>query len=182
MDRRHTYGKQPFLAHFYKRFGSLAVDGRPFLFGADKCYLLAPGNAARISNGYDNAVRFYWLAFAAIQVGLSRHTDYTGSLMPERYELAAYPFSRLIRIADELHARRHHRSDLESFRRQLRFQELLRFLFEQNFRSEHAPNPAQSVEDTIGYLQSNYGEPITVRQLAEWPDCRSGNIRPSSMS
>lgn len=56
---------------------------------------------------------------------------------------------------------------MESFRRQLHFQELLRFLFEQNCRSEHAQNPAQSVEDTIGYLQSNYGEPITVRQLAE---------------
>ncbi|WII40132.1 hypothetical protein [Paenibacillus thiaminolyticus] len=143
------------------------MDGRPFHFGADKCYLLAPGNAARISNGYDNVVRFYRLAFAAIRVGLSRHTDYTGSLMPEYYELAAYPFSRLIRTADELHARRHHRSDLESFRRQLRFREQLRFLFEQNSRSEHAPNPAQSVEDIIGYLQSNYGEPITVRQLAE---------------
>ncbi|WP_240927472.1 helix-turn-helix domain-containing protein [Paenibacillus thiaminolyticus] len=162
----HTENNHSLLI-FTSGSGSLAVDGRPFHFGADKCYLLAPGNSARISNGYDNAVRFYRLAFAAIRAGLSRHTDYTGSLMPERYELAAYPFSRLIRIVDELYAGRLHRSDLESFRRQLRFQELLRFLFEQNFRSEHAPNPAQSVENTIGYLQSNYGEPITVRQLAE---------------
>ena len=147
--------------------GSLAVDERPFHFSADKCYLLAPGSTARISNGYDNAVRFYRLAFAAIRAGLSRHTDYTGFLVPDRYALAAYPFSRLIRTVDELYAGRLHRSDLESFRRQLRFQELLHFLFEQNCRSEHAPNPAQSVENTIGYLQSNYEEPITVRQLAE---------------
>jgi AraC family transcriptional regulator, transcriptional activator for feuABC-ybbA operon len=162
----HTENQHSLLI-FTSGSGSLAVDGRPFHFGADKCYLLAPGNAARISNGYDNAVRFYRLAFAAIRVGLYRHTNYTGSLMPERYALAAYPFSRLIRIVDELYAGRLHRSDLESFRRQLRFQELLRFLFEQNCRSEHAPNPAQSVGDTIGYLQSNYGELIKVRQLAE---------------
>ncbi|BFH14228.1 helix-turn-helix domain-containing protein [Paenibacillus melissococcoides] len=41
------------------------------------------------------------------------------------------------------------------------------FLLEQNCRSEHAPNPAQSVEDTLSSLQGNYAEPVTVRQPAE---------------
>ncbi|WP_039789550.1 hypothetical protein [Paenibacillus riograndensis] len=78
-----------------------------------------------------------------------------------------HPFSRVIRLAEELLLNKDcQEEDVQHFRQQLRFQELL-LLFEHNYSSRQQPSPAQSVENTIQYLQKHYMDSITVKQLAE---------------
>lgn len=57
--------------------------------------------------------------------------------------------------------------DVQHYKQQLKFQELLLLLFERNYPSGQLPSPAESVERTVEYMQKHYMESITVKQLAE---------------
>ncbi|WP_254450416.1 helix-turn-helix domain-containing protein [Cohnella herbarum] len=133
---------------------------------ADKCYWLNPGEPFRIVNECD-AIQYYRLSFTAIQMNSSGYEKYAGEIVPDRSELAAYPFTRLMRLTELLCESRQSRSEVENFSFQAKFNELLAFLFEHNLRTEHPSNPIQSVELTIKYIHSHYMHPITVKQLAE---------------
>lgn len=147
--------------------GSLHIDDTTVFLKSDKCYLLPPGRRYRTVNGFDSSIRFYRLTFAAVQIGGQQVRTYTGSLFAGRLEMTAYPFSRLIRQAEELCEGKDSDGDIESMNRHIRFQELLRFLLEHNLDSAQADNPTQSVESTIRYMQNNYMHSMTVKQLAE---------------
>jgi len=163
---RHTSDIHTLLI-FTTGSGSLLLDGKTIYFTADKCYLLSPGTSLQIDNEYDNAVRYYQITFTAIQLGNSQHDSYTGSIFSDRFELSAYPFSRLIRLTEELYAGSGISCDIESFKQRIRFQELLGFLIEQNLQSDHQFNSTQSVESTIHYMKNNYSHNITVKKLAQ---------------
>ncbi|WP_256760424.1 AraC family transcriptional regulator [Cohnella sp. WQ 127256] len=147
--------------------GSLLLDDKSVRFTADKCYLMSPGTSLQIDNEYDSAVRFYRITFTAITLGSPLHDTYTGNILTDRHELMAYPFSRLIRLAEELYVGIDNSCDIESFKQRIRFQELLSFLVEQNLQSDHQFNSTQSVESTIHYVKNNYTHNITVKKLAQ---------------
>ncbi|QMV45026.1 ABC transporter substrate-binding protein [Cohnella cholangitidis] len=147
--------------------GSLSLNDSSVRYTADKCFLLSPGTSYRIDNEYDNAVSFYRITFAAIRIGDSRHETYTGNILTDRHELSAYPFTRFVRLAEELYEGSRNSYEIESFKQRIRFQELLGFLVEQNLRSDRQFNSTRSVEGTIQYMRSNYTHNITVKKLAQ---------------
>jgi len=147
--------------------GRLHIGSRTFDLSPDKCYLLAPGDVLQFDNGYDCALRFYQITFTAVRSDRDGQSLYNAHLLQERHELTAYPFSRLERLAETLYVGRQNRCDIEWFKQHMRFQELLVFLFEHNYQSEHSTNSTQSVEGTIRYLQDHYMHNITVKQLAQ---------------
>lgn len=151
---------------FTKGMGSLHIDDSTCHFTADKCYMISPGRSLLIENEYGTAISFYRITFSAIQIGENQHVSYIGNILSDRYEMTAYPFSRLIRQTEELYASRQISCDIDSFKQHIRFQELLAFLIEHNLHSDHSFNSTQSVESTVQYIQNNYTHNITVKKLA----------------
>ncbi|BBI32958.1 AraC family transcriptional regulator [Cohnella abietis] len=147
--------------------GCLHMDSHIVPFTADKCYLLSPNRSIQIENGHDKALRFFQISFTAISNLNQQPEIYVENIFADRFEMIAYPFSRLIRLTEEIYAERSYESDIESFKQQLRFQELLGFIIEHNLPSDSLFNSTQSVESTIHYLQNNYTHNITVKQLAQ---------------
>ncbi|MEK3687393.1 helix-turn-helix domain-containing protein [Paenibacillus sp. FSL R10-2736] len=146
--------------------GELCIGEQPALsVHADKCCLLSPGTSYSTDNA-EMTLYYYLISFAAIAAGDSP-ASYTAELLPGRKELIVHPFTRVIRLAEELLANQGSGDELQYFRQQLQFQELLLLLFEHNYSTRQLPSPAQSVESTIQFLQDHYMESITVKQLAE---------------
>jgi len=151
--------------------GKLNIANNTFYFAPDKCYLLSPGTRYQIVNGYDTSIRLCRISFTTIQVVQGGHPEtFNGNLLPHRYEVTAYPFSRLIRMVEMLDVMQEQHSEMEAFQCQLRFQELIGFLFENNLHSDARLSSTQAVEKTIRYMHHNYMLNITVKQLAELAD------------
>lgn len=150
--------------------GLVSINDQSFQLSTDRCYLLSPGDYIEIirdGGRTDSPIEYYRIAFTVIQTAPAGPGIYTGSILENRNEITAYPFSRLLRLVEDIYAMRRDDYDIKRFQQHVRFQELLGFLIEQNHQSGHAPHVAQSVESTVQYMQSNYMENITVRQLAQ---------------
>ncbi|WP_405173885.1 helix-turn-helix domain-containing protein [Paenibacillus sp. FSL H8-0260] len=145
--------------------GQLNLDDQSVILSTDKCYLLSPG----ISYSTDNqelTLYYYLITFTAIYT-TKLPKRYSGELLSGRRELIVHPFTKVIRLVEDLLMNRNNTDDVQQFKRQLKFQELLLLLFEHNYPSKHLPSPTESVEKTITFIQEHYTESITVKQLAE---------------
>ncbi|MEK4473822.1 AraC family transcriptional regulator [Paenibacillus sp. FSL R7-0048] len=145
--------------------GQLNLDDQSVILSTDKCYLLSPG----ISYSTDNqelTLYYYLITFTAIYT-TEDPKRYSGELLSGRRELIVHPFTKVIRLVEDLLMNRNNTDDVQQFKRQLKFQELLLLLFEHNYPSKHLPSPTESVEKTITFIQEHYTESITVKQLAE---------------
>ncbi|MEK5396336.1 AraC family transcriptional regulator [Paenibacillus sp. FSL K6-2859] len=157
--------------HFYRLLiftggsGQLILSGQTITLTTDTCYLLSPGTSYSTDNP-ETTLYYYLITFTAINN--SEYPEYySDELLPGRQELIVHPFTRVIRLAEDLLMSKKNADDVQFFKRQLKFQELLLLLFEHNYPSEQVPSPADSVEKTIQYMQEHYTESITVKQLAE---------------
>lgn len=157
--------------HFYRLLiftggsGQLILSDQTITLTTDTCYLLSPGTSYSTDN-QETTLYYYLITFTAIN-NAEFPEYYSEELLPGRQELIVHPFTRVIRLAEDLLMSKKNADDVHFFKRQLRFQELLLLLFEHNYPSEQVPSPADSVEKTIQYMQDHYTESITVKQLAE---------------
>ncbi|MRN51708.1 AraC family transcriptional regulator [Paenibacillus monticola] len=156
--------------------GTLFINDDALPLRMDKSYLLSPGESFH-TYGNDITLYYYKISFLAIYIN-GQPEAYTHEIFPGKRELIAYPFHRMIRLIEDLFINKGDTDDIPFFKQQLRFQELLLFLFEHNSPSEHNFSPAQSVESTITYLQNHYMDNITVRQLAEQANVSSWQYTP----
>ncbi|MCE3199161.1 AraC family transcriptional regulator [Paenibacillus sonchi] len=146
--------------------GQLHINGESLPLSTDSCWLLTPGDSYSTGNK-EMSLYYYLISFSAVQTG-DPPGLYRQELLPGRRELIVHPFTKVLRLAEELLMNRDcQEDDVLLFRQQLRFQELLLLLLEHNYSSRQLPSPAQSVESTIQYLQDHYMDSITVKQLAE---------------
>jgi hypothetical protein len=161
--------------------GRLCVADQPAVpVNADKCCLLSPRTSYSTENG-EMTLYYYLISFAAITAD-DPPASCIDELLPGRKELIVHPFTRVIRLAEELLANHNSEDEIQHFRQQLQFQELLLLLFEHNYSTRLLPSPAQSVESTIQFLQDHYMESITVKQLAELANVSPGNTLQSFRS
>ncbi|OMD52002.1 AraC family transcriptional regulator [Paenibacillus odorifer] len=145
--------------------GQLNLDDQSVILSMDKCYLLSPG-ISYSTNNQELTLYYYLITFTAIYT--TEHPKrYSGELLSGRRELIVHPFTKVIRLVEDLLMNRNNTDDVQQFKRQLKFQELLLLLFEHNYPSKHLPSPTESVEKTITFIQEHYTESITVKQLAE---------------
>ncbi|MNO37911.1 HTH-type transcriptional activator Btr [compost metagenome] len=157
--------------HFYSLLiftggsGQLILSDQTLTLTTDTCYLLSPGTSYSTDN-QEMTLYYYLITFTAFNTAKFPQS-YSEELLPGRQELIVHPFTRVIRLAEELLMNKNKADDVQLFKRQLKFQELLLLLFEHNYPSEQVPSPADSVEKTIQYIQEHYTESITVKQLAE---------------
>lgn len=157
--------------HFYRLLiftggsGQLILSDQTITLTTDTCYLLSPGTSYSTDN-QETTLYYYLITFIAIN-NAEFPEYYLEELLPGRQELIVHPFTRVIRLAEDLLMSKKNADDVHFFKRQLKFQDLLLLLFEHNYPSEQVPSPADSVEKTIQYMQDHYTESITVKQLAE---------------
>ncbi|WP_340012344.1 AraC family transcriptional regulator [Paenibacillus sp. FSL H7-0690] len=145
--------------------GQLNLDDQSVILSTDKCYLLSPG-ISYSTNNQELTLYYYLITFTAIYT-TKLPKRYSGELLSGRRELIVHPFTKVIRLVEDLLMNRNNTDDVQQFKRQLKFQELLLLLFEHNYPSKHLPSPTESVEKTITFIQEHYTESITVKQLAE---------------
>jgi ABC-type Fe3+-hydroxamate transport system substrate-binding protein len=159
--------KQHTLLLFTDGSGMLHIHNETLTLHKEECILLSPGDSFHISNN-EMTLYYYQVSFGAIWSSPGHAPEaYNRQILPGRKALIAYPFSKLIRMIEELYTCREYSDEINGLKQQFRLQELLVFLFEYNFRSEEINSPTQSVESTIRYLQDHYMDNITVKQLAE---------------
>ncbi|OZQ64316.1 helix-turn-helix domain-containing protein [Paenibacillus odorifer] len=145
--------------------GQLNLDDQSVMLSTDKCYLLSPG-ISYSTNNQELTLYYYLITFTATYT-TKLPKRYSGELLSGRRELIVHPFTKVIRLVEDLLMNRNNTDDVQQFKRQLKFQELLLLLFEHNYPSKHLPSPTESVEKTITFIQEHYTESITVKQLAE---------------
>ncbi|WHY21449.1 ABC transporter substrate-binding protein [Paenibacillus sp. G2S3] len=145
--------------------GHLNLDDQSVTLISDKCYLLAPGISYSTSN-QEMTMYYYLITFTAIYTKVQPER-YSGELLSGRRELIVHPFTKVIRLVEDLLMNKNSSDDVQQFKRQLKFQELMLLFFEHNYPSKHLPSPTESVEMTIQFIEEHYTESITVKQLAE---------------
>ncbi|MFF2911777.1 helix-turn-helix domain-containing protein [Paenibacillus sp. NPDC057934] len=173
--RMHTAGtasqpppaKQYTLLVFTSGTGELHAGDETVMLRTEACVLLSPGESLHICDN-ETTLYYYEVSFTSIYTSESKPPmAYSRRILTGRRELVAYPFSKLIRLVEDLYSDRTYTDEISRMKQNLKLQELLLFLFEYNFRSEDIESPTQSVERTIRYLQDHYMVNITVKQLSE---------------
>ncbi|WP_151733077.1 helix-turn-helix domain-containing protein [Paenibacillus tengchongensis] len=146
--------------------GLLRFGGRMMSIHADMCYLPPAGAPHAIEA--ESGMLDYWVFRFRVLRAADEVEPYTGELFPGKIELLYHPFNKIIRLAQETAAISPEQGhEVDQLKRQLKFQELLLLLFEHHHPSCQVPSPAQAVESTVQYIQENYTENVTVKQLAE---------------
>jgi iron complex transport system substrate-binding protein len=82
-------------------------------------------------------------------------------------EVSFQPFWRLAEFLEDLYRNRYSGGALESFRMNVRFQEMIAILLEQNRTGKPKADALQAVERTIAYMHRSYDENISIEQLVQ---------------
>ncbi|WP_084159162.1 AraC family transcriptional regulator [Paenibacillus taiwanensis] len=153
---------------FERGNGSLHINQTAFEYTAGKSYLVPPQTSLRADHDGQSDVCVYRITFTIIQtLSDGQHSSYLQQLFADRFEISTYPWSRLLKMVEELYAGRSGKTEMEWFTQQVRFLQLMGFILEHNLRSHLSQGTSQSVQNTIQYMQHNYMNPITVKQLAQ---------------
>lgn len=146
--------------------GTLSIDDKPYLVSIGKSFLLPPNSVLDLSDIDKQSYRFYILSFTAIQLEQQVPSTYKEKLLSDQVEYAIYPYSRFIRLAEELYKMQHNRMILNPFKLQGQFYELLSILFEPQLHPDQKLDASKAVEQTIEYMHKHYQQPLTIKQLA----------------
>ncbi|WP_429842111.1 helix-turn-helix domain-containing protein [Brevibacillus sp. FIR094] len=167
------------LFFFTKGYGSLRIHDQTISLLAGKCFLLSPSTPFAIESLYESAIECYQISFTVIQFDADNQPlPYPYALLDGRIELSTHPSARLLRLCGALLLGSLPSSEMDSFWQQLRFQKLLGFLLEQNLSPDPIPSKSQEVENSIRYIQQNYQENMTVKQLAQIANMPSWQYTP----
>ncbi|WP_138753133.1 helix-turn-helix domain-containing protein [Paenibacillus sinopodophylli] len=147
--------------------GRLYTEAFSSSFSQGSTYLLSPAIAYQFESIDDCNIEYYRVFFRVFQVNEGAAAAYYQQLFPERNELRIYPQAQWTDLLNQLYVGRTNRNELEAHRQQSHFQHMISFLLEHNFQADVMPSSAQTVEQTVQYMQTNYQTTITVKQLAQ---------------
>ncbi|SDW09363.1 AraC family transcriptional regulator [Paenibacillus sp. CF384] len=135
-------------------------------FAPSYTYVLPPYSAYQLESMDDSQIEYYRISFYIFHVKDGQGERFEQPLFPEREELRIYPQSQWSDLLDQLYVGHTKEDDLEAHRQQLLFQRVIECMLEHNLQVDQPRSSAQTVEQTIGYMQANFQQPITVMQLA----------------
>lgn len=145
--------------------GMITVDGIRHPLFPGKCYMLAPGTIMELEAAESVGLDVYRVYFEA---GTPSRSSCSRESVEELLcigELTFQPFWRLAEYLEDLYRNRYSGGALESFRLNVRFQEMIASLLEQNRTGEPKADALQAVERTIAYMHRCYHENIAIEQL-----------------
>lgn len=109
------------------------------------------------------------MTFAAIEVSERIPKAYTEEPEAGAGYLLASPLNRMLRLLEQIVKNSPSSGEIDEYRRQACFHEMMALLIEFNYRSE-SRSAAKLVDDSLAYMHAHYMEDISVRQLAKQAD------------
>lgn len=150
----------------------IAIDGQGHLYVEDaecdikreSCWVIQPGQIHWIRSDR-HVLEYFRMTFRMLHLTSMQSCESTEPF-PWTGELACTPFSKLVELVNEIFRQREEADGLQRFYNHVRFEELMRFLLQQNASAMPALDPRKAVERSIEYVQQHYQEQLTVDQLA----------------
>ncbi|UVI27451.1 AraC family transcriptional regulator [Paenibacillus spongiae] len=151
--------------------GTIIMDGSEFHLERGRCFIVKPGTAFITVSEAKRGLSYYQFLFKIWDLHRTDECEQiNGSQFFYEGEISCRPFSQCIEIVEAIYRNRHTKEELEAFYNHVRFQELLRFLFQQNRSDQSSLLKRQAVENSIEHIQQHYQMPWTVEQLADLAD------------
>lgn len=147
--------------------GHLYTGEQGCLFTPESSFLLSPSTSYQFESSEDSKIEFYRICFHVFHVEDGTAKPFVKPLFADRQELRTYPLAQWADLINQLHIGQTSRDDREAHRQQMHFQTVIAFLLEHNLKFELAASSAQTVEHTIAYMEMNFQDNITVKQLAQ---------------
>ncbi|MFD3257082.1 ABC transporter substrate-binding protein [Paenibacillus lentus] len=162
--------------------GLAVIDGNKYNLMRGKCFIASPATTMTIQAGHDG-LSYYQLSFEgwrltgpnstctcamdSSEVRAAYLSASMGSgLVPCSGEVLCHPFSECMSYVEKIYEHRYATDEMESFANHARFQELLRFIFQQNLSGMNNDDIRTAVKRSIEHLQQHYQSTWTVEQLA----------------
>lgn len=149
--------------------GKLKIEEELFHMDRESCFMIAPNQSLSIY-AIKTSFHFYQLTFKVLSIQatdplLAQRKREPFDSFPFLGVVSCSPFSRCLDLVETIYCHRNAADDLERFYNHVRFEELLRFVFQQNTSESHL-DIRRAVESSIEHVRKHYFEPITVDQLA----------------
>ncbi|WP_338553479.1 helix-turn-helix domain-containing protein [Paenibacillus sp. KS-LC4] len=145
--------------------GTLSVNGERHTLELGACFIFGPGTRLELTAcGYEDeeaGLSFYSVAFD----GIGAEPKLVS--FPCLGEVSCKPFSHCISELQALYDKREAEDELEAFRQDIRFQQLLLFIMQQNLPQRTESSMRRAIELSIAHIQQNYREELTVDKLAD---------------
>ncbi|MGR6906758.1 helix-turn-helix domain-containing protein [Lysinibacillus sp. BSL11] len=143
--------------------GTLMIDDIPYLVTKGKIFLVQPRSMIDLSD-INNGYCFYKITFSAFQLKHKHLSPHLGSIFSVEVEYTIYPYTRLIRLTEDLD---NLNPKLDFLKQQGLLYELLNLLFEYQLQKNYQLSMTKVVEETIDYIHNYFQLPLTVKKLAE---------------
>jgi len=152
---------------FLKGEAQLIIGDELYHIQAKQSYCVLPGMKYSVEHKGRLGLQYFQLSFRVIQSEDGSMGQYAGPLWPGQGPLRAFPFTRILQIAEQLAESAADKDGIEQFKRNQLFQELIGFLLEQQHQSEETDSPLHAVKSSIQYIEEHYTDALTVRELAD---------------
>ncbi|SFF14800.1 ABC-type Fe3+-hydroxamate transport system, substrate-binding protein [Paenibacillus algorifonticola] len=154
--------------------GALQANGERHALSRGACYIFSPNIRIVLTysgsdEGAVGGLSYYCLTFDS--VGGEKAKEVAGTAEPDPFpclgEVACSPFSYCVSELQGLYEKRHEQDELEAFRSDIRFQQLLLFIMQKNLPLRTESSVRRAMELSIAHIKQNYREELTVDKLAE---------------
>lgn len=147
--------------------GLLQIEAASYRLEKESCWITEPGQRVRIS-AEGHLLEYFRLTFRMLYVPQLNPEEAMDAREPFPCigELVCMPFSKLVDGVDEIYRHREETEESQRFYNHVRFEELLRYLLQQNDQGKRDREPRKAVEHSIEFVKQHYQESLTVDQLA----------------
>ncbi|TNJ67706.1 helix-turn-helix domain-containing protein [Paenibacillus hemerocallicola] len=147
----------------------LTEGGRLLHMLPGAAFLSGPQNHIALRNIAAGSFDYCVMTFAAIEVRERIPHTYAEEPKAGAGYLLASPLNRVLRLIEQIVKDSPSPGEIDEYRRQACFQEMMALLIEFNYKSENR-SAAKLVDDSLAYMHAHYMEDISVRQLAKLAD------------
>ncbi|MBG9803491.1 transcriptional regulator [Brevibacillus laterosporus] len=149
--------------------GKLKIEEEHFHMDRESCFLIGPEQSLFIQ-AVEPSLCFYQLTFNKLSIQataslLTKKKEERSDSFPFLGAVTCSPFSKCLDLVEAIYCHRNDADDMERFYNHVRFEELLRFVFQQNTSQSHL-DIRRAVERSVEHVRKHYYEPMTVDQLA----------------
>jgi len=162
--------------------GKLAIDGMSYGLERGKSYFIPSGTRTSMAS-FQDGLKLYWIIFEPWTYEGShfiKADDTYSSLLPCQGELICRPYSQCMDYLESIHRHCSTHDELGAFYHHVQFQELIRFILEQN-RNRSAQDEKsmhEAVKQSIEHMKQYYQASWTVDQLADWANVARWHYTP----
>ncbi|RKN84764.1 AraC family transcriptional regulator [Paenibacillus ginsengarvi] len=145
--------------------GRLTIDVTEYTLRPDTAYFICPGQTIGVAVHDKDGPELFAFQYDVFRDGEADHA------FPYAGEVPIYPEQQIGALCELVYGSSRHDNSLERFRGQSAFQELLYWIAKQTRR--RTTDSRAAIDRTKAYIDSHYGESITIDQLARMAEISS---------